>query len=357
MFVGKYASIVVFGLLFSRTLLFDAGTVQSSLALLLKIIIGATVLVVVHEFLPKTIFKVAPIKWLKGFSWFIMLFYLLLYPVSLVVSMLSAQLLKLTGRTLSEVERENVFSKIDLNYLLQENSESADNSGDINQEVKIFQNVLDFSNVKLRDCLVPRTEIVALPHEATLNTLKQTFIETGLSKILIYEEDVDNIVGYIHSSEMFKDAMDWKNRIKLLPIVPENMAAQKLMRTFMQEKKSIAVVVDEFGGTTGIVTLEDIMEEIFGEIEDEHDVRDYVAKQTGENEYLLSGRLEVEEANELFALDLPESEDYTTIAGYILHEHQHFPKLNEIVRIDKYSFKFLKVSNNRIELVKLHVNA
>jgi CBS domain containing-hemolysin-like protein len=196
-----------------------------------------------------------------------------------------------------------------------------------------------------------------LEHGATVATLKQTFIETGLSKIVIYKEDIDNIVGYIHASEMFQHQKDWKKHIKQIPIVPENMAAQKLMRIFMQQKKSIAVVVDEFGGTAGIVTLEDIMEQIFGDIEDEHDVKGHKAEKTGDNEYLFEGRVEVEEANRLFDLNIPLSDDYTTIAGYILHVHQHFPKLNEVIRMDKYTFKCVKVTNNRIELVKMHVNA
>lgn len=358
MFVGKYISITIFGVLFiKRMLADDLDSVEQILSIVLMIVVAATILVVVGEFLPKTIFKVRPNIWLRLFSWLLFLFYIILYPFSRLTSWLSLRLFKLTKTDIPTSTEENVFSRIDLNYLLMENTESGDGAMDLNNDVKIFQNVLDFSNVKLRDCLVPRTEIVALEYDVNVNTLKQTFIETGLSKILIYKEDIDNIVGYIHSSEMFKHQKDWVKQIKTIPIVPENMAAQKLMRTFMQEKKSIAVVVDEFGGTAGIVTLEDIMEEIFGEIEDEHDIKDYTAEKISDNEYLLSGRLEVEEANELFNLNIPVSEDYTTIAGYILHEHQHFPKLNEIIQIDNFTFKFLKVTNNRIELVKMQVNA
>ncbi len=358
MFVGKYISITIFGVLFiKRMLADDLDSVEQILSIVLMIVVAATILVVVGEFLPKTLFKVRPNIWLRLFSWLLFLFYIILYPFSRLTSWLSLRLFKLTKTDIPTSTEENVFSRIDLNYLLMENTESGDGAMDLNNDVKIFQNVLDFSNVKLRDCLVPRTEIVALEYDVNVNTLKQTFIETGLSKILIYKEDIDNIVGYIHSSEMFKHQKDWVKQIKTIPIVPENMAAQKLMRTFMQEKKSIAVVVDEFGGTAGIVTLEDIMEEIFGEIEDEHDIKDYTAEKISDNEYLLSGRLEVEEANELFNLNIPVSEDYTTIAGYILHEHQHFPKLNEIIQIDNFTFKFLKVTNNRIELVKMQVNA
>ena len=222
-------------------------------------------------------------------------------------------------------------------------------------EVKIFQNALDFSNVSLRDCIVPRTEIVACDTSATMEELRSKFIETGLSKILVYNENIDNIIGYIHSSELFKNPEDWTQHIRSVSIVPETMAANKLMKLLMQEKKSLAVVVDEFGGTSGIVTLEDLVEEIFGEIEDEHDMKSHVAKKVSDNEYLLSGRMEIDTLNEMFGLDLPESDDYVTIAGFILHFYQKFPKLNETVQIDKYSFKIIKVTATKIELVRMKV--
>ena len=222
-------------------------------------------------------------------------------------------------------------------------------------EVKIFQNALDFSNVRLRDCIVPRTEIVACDTSATMEELRSKFIETGLSKILVYNENIDNIIGYIHSSELFKNPEDWTQHIRSVSIVPETMAANKLMKLLMQEKKSLAVVVDEFGGTSGIVTLEDLVEEIFGEIEDEHDMKSHVAKKVSDNEYLLSGRMEIDTLNEMFGLDLPESDDYVIIAGFILHFYQKFPKLNETVQIDKYSFKIIKVTATKIELVRMKV--
>ena len=222
-------------------------------------------------------------------------------------------------------------------------------------EVKIFQNALDFSNVRLRDCIVPRTEIIACDTSVTIEELRSRFIETGLSKILVYNENIDDIIGYIHSSELFKNPEDWTQHIRSVSIVPETMAANKLMKLLMQEKKSLAVVVDEFGGTSGIVTLEDLVEEIFGEIEDEHDMKSHVARKVSDNEYLLSGRMEIDTLNEMFGLDLPESDDYVTIAGFILHFYQKFPKLNETVQIDKYSFKIIKVTATKIELVRMKV--
>ncbi len=192
-----------------------------------------------------------------------------------------------------------------------------------------------------------------MDYEVDAETLKQTFIETGLSKLIIYKGDIDNVIGYIHSSELFLHRKDWKEHINQIPIVPENMTAQKLMKLFLQQKKSIAVVVDEFGGTAGIITLEDIFEEIFGEIEDEHDTHDYVSEQLGENEFLFSGRLEIKAINAKYNLELPESDEYDTIAGFILYQHQHFPKLNEVIHIGNCALKCTKITNNRIDLVRL----
>lgn len=356
MSLGKYISIVVYGMLMMISLSKPFEAMGFGFSLFLQIIIASTVLIIIGEFLPKTIFRLNPNLWIRFFSWLLLLFYIALYPVSWITSWLSLRVFKVLRTDIPKSVEENIFSKIDLNYLLLESLDPNDDIKELNNEVKIFKKALDFSTVKLRDCYVPRTEMVALEYGANVNALKQTFIETGLSKILIYKEDIDNIVGYIHSSEMFKHQKDWVKHIKTIPFVPENMAAQKLMKIFMAQKKSIAVVVDEFGGTAGIVTLEDIVEQIFGDIEDEHDIRDYTAEQTGENEYLFSGRLEVEEANKLFNLNIPLSEEYTTIAGFILQAHQHFPKLNEIIRVEKFTFKTVKVTNNRIELVKMQVN-
>lgn len=356
MLVGNNVSLVIYGLMMAELLTPWLSILGSQFLITLVQTILATIIVLITgEFVPKTIFRVNPNLWLKLFSWLLMFFYIILYPISSFSTWISVKLMKLSGIGFSSSAQENVFSRIDLNYLIQESFENKESEKEFENEVKIFQNALDFSKVRLRDCSLPRTEIIALEYNTDVEVLKQTFIETGLSKIPIYKNDIDNIIGYIHSSEMFEHQKDWRKYINQIPIVPENMAAQKLMKLFMLQKKSIAVVVDEFGGTAGIVTLEDIIEEIFGEIEDEHDVRDYTAEQTAENEYLFSGRLEVKAANQKFNLDIPESDDYETIAGFILHHHQHFPKLNEIIRIDHFSIKCIKVTNNRIELVRISV--
>lgn len=354
MLVGNNVSLVIYGLLMADVLTPWLKPIGNQFLITLVQTILATVIVLfTGEFLPKTIFRVNPNLWLRIFSWLLLLFYILLYPISRFSTWLSMGILKILRVKISDTAEENVFSRIDLNYLIQETFESHQNEKELENEVKIFQNALDFSKVRLRDCSVPRTEIIALDYDTDVVTLKQTFIETGLSKIPIYGGDIDNIVGYIHSSEMFEHQNDWKKQINQIPIVPENMAAQKLMKLFMLQKKSIAVVVDEFGGTAGIITLEDIIEEIFGEIEDEHDNRGYMAEQTGEKEYIFSGRLEVKTANTKFNLQIPESDEYETIAGFILNNHQHFPKLNEVIRIEGFTIKCVKVTNNRIELVKM----
>ncbi len=353
MLVGNNVSLVIYGLLMANILTPLLTPLQNQfLITFVQTIIATIIVLFTGEFLPKTIFRINPNLWLRIFSWLLLIFYVLLYPLSRFSTWLSIWILKTFNVKISDKTQENVFSRIDLNYLLQESFENHESEKELDNEVKIFQNALDFSKVKLRDCYVPRTEIIALDYDTSVEILKQTFIETGLSKIPIYKNNIDNIIGYIHSSEMFEHQTDWKKQINQIPIVPENMAAQKLMKLFMLQKKSIAVVVDEFGGTAGIVTLEDIMEEIFGEIEDEHDNRDYIAQQTAENEFLFSGRLEVKTANSKFNLAIPESDAYETIAGFILHNHQHFPKVNEIIRIEQFTVKCIKVTNNRIELVK-----
>ena len=251
---------------------------------------------------------------------------------------------------------DKAFTKVDLDYLVQSSIDNAKDDAEIEEEVKIFHNALDFHDTKVRDCMVPRTEIVAIDiDDCTIEELKQKFVESGHSKLVVYREDIDHIIGYIHSSELFKPFTDIAKHVQTMPYVPETMAAQKMMQTFLQTKKSLGVVIDEFGGTSGLISLEDIVEEIFGDIEDEHDNTNYVAKQLNEHEYVLSARLEIEKVNELFDLELPESDDYMTVSGLILHEYQSFPKLNEVVKFGRFEFKIIKNTQTKIELVRLKV--
>ena len=280
----------------------------------------------------------------------------MLWPISRFPTFLAKLLLRLVGIKMEKEDNEEEFSKIDLDYLVQSSIDNAKSDDEIDDEVKIFQNALEFSETKVRDCMIPRTEINAVEYDCTVADLMQKFIESGNSKIIVYRGDIDHIEGYIHSSEMFRTAgKDWHESVRTMPFVPETMAAQKLMKTFLQSKKSLGVVVDEFGGTSGIVSLEDIVEEIFGDIEDEHDSNKYVAKKMSDNEYLLSARLEIDKVNDMFNLGLPEDDDYKTVGGFILNFYQSFPKLNEVVKIGRFSFKIIKSTMTKIELVKLTV--
>jgi CBS domain containing-hemolysin-like protein len=278
----------------------------------------------------------------------------LLYPIASFSSWASRWILYLFKVRFDPENIKPVFGKVELNNLLEESYDNNRNEhASFNHDVRIFQNALDFSKVKLRECIIPRTEVVAVEIEESLDELRDRFIETGLSKILVYKESIDNIVGYVHSSELFKNPKSIRSRIINIPFVPETMTASKLMALFMQEKRSIAVVVDEFGGTSGIVTLEDIMEEIFGEIEDEHDTTDLQFNKVGENEYILSGRLEIDFVSEKLDLDLPKSEDFETVAGLILYHYENLPKVNDVIKIKNMQFKILNATQNKIELVRL----
>jgi len=366
MLVGNNIALVVYGILFAKifdTTLFyglDPATRVTADTLLSTLVVLFT-----GEFLPKTIFKSNPNTMLTLFALPAWVCYVVLYPISRFATLLSKGLLRLFGVRMDKTSDDHEFTKVDLDYLVQTSIDNARNEDDIEEEVKIFQNALDFSDTKVRDCMVPRTEIDAIEDDATIDELKQKFVESGHSKIVVYHEDIDHIIGYIHSSEMFRlkpsnlnaQISTLKSQISSISFVPETMLASKLMKQLMQQKRSLAVVVDEFGGTSGLVALEDIVEEIFGDIEDEHDSTKYVAKRLDNGEYLLSARLEIEKVNELFDLSLPESDDYMTVGGLILHEYQSFPKLNEVVTIDDtFDFKIIKSSATKIELVRLKIH-
>lgn len=366
--IGNNIALVIYGILMARLvngmLLTPLGIhhpngecPNEAICLLIQTLLGTAITIVTGEFLPKTLFRINPNRMLTICALPAYIIYILLWPISKFTSSLSKVTLWLLGQKPSKEDTDRTFKKADLDYLIQSNIERAEEGGGIEDEVKIFQNALDFSSVKVRDCTIPRTEINAVDDQTDTATLLNTFVESGHSKIIVYREDIDNIIGFIHSSEMFRLSKgdDWRNCVKDVPIVPETMNAQKLLSTFISQKRSIAVVVDEFGGTSGIVTLEDLVEEIFGDIEDEHDNVSYVATDLGGGEYMLSGRLEIQKANETLGLELPESDEYLTVGGLILHEYQSFPKLNEVIRFGHWEFKIMKKTTTKIELVKLKV--
>ncbi len=366
MLVGNNIALVIYGILFAQ--IFDAtlfAPFSDGIRVTLDTLLSTVIVLFTGEFLPKTIFKNTPNTMLTVFAIPAWLCYVILYPISRLATLLSKGLLRLVGIRMTKENEEREFTKVDLDYLVQT---SIDNAGDedlIGEEVKIFQNALDFSETKVRDCMVPRTEIDAVEDTATIEVLKQTFIESGHSKIIVYHEDIDHIIGYIHSSDMFRlDNSAEANSslftlhsslLREISFVPETMLASRLMKQLMQQKRSLAIVVDEFGGTSGLVSLEDIMEEITGEIEDEHDSTNHVAKQLSDHEFILSARLEISKINEQFDLSLPESDEYMTLGGLILHVYQSFPKLNEVVKFGDFEFKIVKNTATKIELVRLTV--
>lgn len=357
MLVGNNIVLVVYGILIAR--LFDQTIfvgMDVAFTVPADTVLSTLIILFIGEFLPKTLFQSNPNRLMRLFAFPAYLFYLILWPISRFATFLSGLILRLFRVHIPKDVITGGFSKVDLDYLIQSSIDNARGNEEIENEVKIFHNALDFPDTKVRDCMVPRTEINSVDmNMCSLEELKQKFIESGNSKIIVYKDDIDHIQGYIHSSELFKNPSSWQDGIRSMPFVPETMPAQKLMQILLQQKKSLGVVVDEFGGTSGIVSLEDIVEEIFGEIEDEHDSLKYVAKQTGDHEYLLSARLEIDKVNEMFNLDLPESEDYMTLGGLILNAYRSFPKLNEVVKIEKFQFKIIKNAAAKIELVQLTV--
>ena len=357
MLVGNNIALVVYGILIAS--LFDNTIfkgMDAAFTVPADTILSTIIVLFTGEFLPKSLFKSNPNRLLSIFAIPAFICYVILWPISRFSTWLARIFLRIFGIKLIKENADDSFTKVDLDYLVQTSIDNAENEEDIEDEVKIFQNALDFADTKVRDCMVPRTEIRAVEDNCSLNELMNVFVESGKSKIIVYHEDIDHITGYIHSSEMFRAPKEWRDNIQDMPYVPETMTASKLMQTFLQKKKSLAVVIDEFGGTSGIVSLEDIVEEIFGEIEDEHDSSNYIAKQLSDGEYMLSARLEIDKINEMFDLELPESEEYMTLGGLILHYYQSFPKLNEVVKIGRLEFKIIKNTMTKIELVKLKVN-
>lgn len=358
MLVGNNIALVLYSTMMAHLieLLLPQGLITNEfLLIVIETLVSTAIVIVVGEFVPKTLFRFNPNGKLNFLAFPIYLIYIILYPISLFTTWLSRIILRMFGIRIDKDNTEKAFSKVDLDYFVQSGLTGADEENQPDQEVQIFQNVLDFSNVKTRDCMVPRNEVCAVEKGVSWNALREMFIETGYSKILVYEEDMDHIIGYIHSSELFRHKNDWQEHIQTVPFVPETLAAQKLMKQLMARKKSLAVVVDEFGGTSGIVSLEDIIEEILGDIQDEHDVTNLIAKETADG-WLLSGRMEIDRVNSMFGLSIPESDEYMTVGGLILNKAKGFPKVNEKVNVGDYSFRILKRGETKIELVELTLN-
>ena len=354
MLLGNNVALVIYGLLTAvlmepwlKSLLGE----NDGLILLAQSVLSTLLILFVGEFLPKVTFRANPNRTMRFFAGILFLVYLQLYPFAWIIGLITRAILFLAGQRTSSVAIRPQLSSLDLEYYLTHSSDDGQASG-IETEEKIIQNAISFSGLQVRDCLLPRNEIVGASIDSTRAHLEELFIRTGLSKLIVYKENIDEVVGYIHSSEMFRGD-DWQKRIVSALFVPESMQASTLMRLLMQKKKSIAVVIDELGGTAGMVTLEDIVEELFGDIEDEHDRQKRVAKRLDDRTFVFSGRMEIDDINEKFGLTLPEDEDFMTIAGYILYHHPSIPSQGQILEIGDLRFEILRSTSTKIVLVKM----
>jgi CBS domain containing-hemolysin-like protein len=356
--IGNNIANIVYSMAMARllTIPLERWVSNEALSLLVQTIIATLIILIFGEFVPKSIFRINPNASLRTASIPLLMVYCILYPISRFTEWLSASLMKLFGIKI-DTSRVRLLTVDELDAYLQENIDKReDENKTVEREVKIFENALDFSDTRLRDCMVPRNEIVAVDVEdTTRDDLVKLFTRSGLSKIVVYKENIDDVIGFIQVSELFVTDIDWKKRIKPVLFAPETLLARKMMQQLMDEKRSMAIVIDEFGGTSGMVTLEDLVEEIFGEIEDEHDRNRLTARQLNENSFEFSGRMEIEEINERFHLDIPESDDYQTLAGYLLNENEAIPNVGEVFDLPPYRFTIERKSAARIELIRVDI--
>lgn len=354
--VGNNVVLVIYGISFSVIVnpLFEEWFHHSeALTLISNTVFSTAVILLLGEFLPKTTFRINPNFMMRLLALPLYLIYLILYPVSWFVSVISKGLMKLCGLDTGEAASARLTMD-ELDDYIQQSMEDRENGEAVENEVKIFRKAIDFKDTQISECMIPRNEIVAVPLAGTTREkLIKVFTATGLSKVVVYREDIDDVAGYIHISEMFNSTADWRRKLKPVIFTPETMLANKMMRRMMSEKRTLAMVVDEFGGTSGLVTLEDIVEEIFGEIEDEHDVKRLVARELPDGAYEFSGRMEISAINEDFGLDIRESEEYHTLSGYILESLQALPRQGDSFKIGDLAFRIEKMTTTRIELVRI----
>jgi len=354
--LGNTLAIVVFSIFMSDVLEnMLNGYVHSQFEILaIQTIVSTSVILVVADFIPKTIFRSNPNRILKLFSFPSMVLYYLLLPFTTVVLNIAYFLMKRIGRV-NVFRYQSRFTKTDLHSYIQEHTTATTDTQEVEHEVQIFRNALSFPDAKVRDCMVPMVDAIAVDINDGLLKLKEKFQQTGLSRILIYSGNMDNVVGYVHYHEMFSKAADIQKVLLPAPVIPESMPAKDALRIFMQQHKSMAVIVDEFGVNSGILTTEDIIEKIFGEIHDEYDKEDFMEKQVGPNEYILSARLDIDDLNQKYHLNIPASGDYKTLGGFILHNTGSIPKTSETITINDFHIKVLSSSATRIEQVNLVV--
>ena len=352
--LGNNVALVIYGIYMAIALepVFAFANSQP-LSLLLQTILSTLIVLIIAEFLPKAIFRINPNRTLRIGALPLLLIYCLLFVPTIITMLFSKLILKFLKVDISNSDQ--AFTKIDFDHYVRDINERMDEESEMDNEIQILNNALEFSKLKARDCLIPRTEVIALSIEDEIKKVREKFISTGLSKILIYRDNIDNIIGYVHAHEMFTKPSAIKQILLPISIVPEAMFVQELLGQFTREKRSVAVVVDEFGGTSGIITVEDIVEEIFGEIKDEHDVEDIIEDKIDDFTYMFSGRVEIDYLISEYNLPIEESNEYDTIAGFVLHELEDIPKANTLIETEKLILTVMEVSDSRIELVKLKV--
>jgi putative hemolysin len=356
MLVGNNIALVVYGIVMTQILTPQiTDYLNSDFALLLvQTIITTLIVLVTAEFLPKAIFRIYPNQILRIFSIPIWLFFVFFRPVALLMLFLSKLVLKyLLGQKMEDGKQ--VFGKTDLDEYLS-NVKSAEGVEDSRVEVEMLQNVLDLTDKKLRECMIPRTKLVAMDISSPINEIKNRFIATKLSKILIFKGNIDKVIGYIHSSDLFRNPQNVRSILLPIPFVPESMSVMQLLNQFIDSNKGVALVVDEFGGTSGMLTIEDVTEEIVGEIVDEHDVEEITDKKLAKNKYLLFAGLDIELVNKKYNLTLPESNEYETIAGLILDHLEEIPQKNDVIKLGEFQFTIIKVNDTAIQEVQLKVS-
>lgn len=358
--LGNNIALVIYGIAMAKLLEdpvrnFIPPFLESELvALLLQTIISTLLILMVAEFIPKVLFRINPNRILSFFAFPAILIFWLLYPMILLFIGLSEVILKKIFRIRFTGEDYN-FNVVDLDEYVREFTPDHEEEQEISQEIQMFQNAIDFRSVKLRECMVPRPEIMALEENEPLEKLKESFIETGYSKILVYRDVIDDVIGYTHAYDMFSEPENIRQILKPVHFFPETMPARHALTQLIRERRSLGVVVDEFGGTSGLVTLEDLMEEIFGEIADEYDVEEFIEKKIGEGEYLFSGRMEIDYLNEQYSLEIPVSDEYETLAGFILHHSKSIPDTGDEIFTGRFHFTVTHASEIRIEQVHLRV--
>ncbi|MCB9190986.1 MAG: HlyC/CorC family transporter [Flavobacteriales bacterium] len=354
--VGNNIALVVYGITMAKLL--EPGirnfTSQESYILVIQTIISTLIILVTAEFLPKAFFRINPNRMLDLFAIPAKVVYTLLYPLVWLIDRFSQKVLSSLFK-IRLAEEQLTFGRSDLDEYVNEFT-AKEEEEDVDSEIQIFRNALNFSEIKVRECMIPRVEIIAMSIEDDIDDLKQKLIDTGLSKILIYRDDIDNIIGYVHSFELFQKPKAIKNIIRPISLVPESTKVKDLLKQFGQQHRSVAVVLNEFGGTAGMITVEDIVEEIFGDIEDEHDKEDLIDEKISDSEYRFSGRLDIDYINQNYGLKLPESDDYETLGGFIFEHHQSIPEVNEKIMIGDFLFTITKMESTRIEEVRLVVD-